>query len=74
MADETVNQRGTDTMLRWFEFEHLPADLQATSSWFSHVAHQIVACLDRGDQRQIALQRLLEAKDAAVRAKLHPGS
>jgi hypothetical protein len=68
-----MNQRGGDEMLRWFEYEHLPKELQLTSGCFNYVATHVVERIDPGPQRAIALQRLLEAKDAAVRAKLHPG-
>ncbi len=33
----------------------------------------IVETIDAGPERTVALRKLLEAKDAAVRAKLNPG-
>lgn len=61
-------------MLKWFEFAHLPAHLQEVSKPFCDLAQQVVATIESGPERTVALRKLLEAKDAAVRAKLHPGS
>jgi hypothetical protein len=60
-------------MLKWFEFAHLPKHLQEVSSCFSNLAQIICAQIESGPERTVALRKLLEAKDAAVRAKLHPG-
>ena len=57
-------------VLAYFKFEHLPPKLQEVSKPFSVLAHQ---CADRAPQSQettVALRKLLEAKDAAVRAAL----
>ena len=62
-----------DRMLKWFEFSHLPAHLQLISQPFRELATTICADIDEGPERTAALRKLLEAKDAAVRAKLHPG-
>lgn len=63
----------SERMLKWFAFEHLPAHLQATSQQFALVAHNLVHTCKPGPERTIALRKLLESKDAAVRATLHPG-
>lgn len=57
-----------DPLLRWFDFAHLPDDLQETSRVFHGVAGFLVATLPRCAERTVALRKLLEAKDAAVRA------
>jgi hypothetical protein len=62
-----------ERMMTWFGFAHLPAHLQVTSSYFWDIACQIVATIDPGPERTVALRKLLEAKDAAVRATLNPG-
>ena len=62
-----------ERMLKWFEYIHLPMELQIVSRGFSVLANSICADLDAGPERTVALRKLLEAKDAAVRAKLHPG-
>jgi hypothetical protein len=62
-----------DPMMKWFSFEHLPTHLQEVSKPFHDLARSLVDSLDDGPERAVALRKLLEAKDAAVRAKLHPG-
>jgi len=62
-----------DRMLKWFAWDHLPEHLQAISRQFSTLAHELVDCVEPGPERTVALRKLLEAKDAAVRAQLHPG-
>ena len=56
-------------ILEYFEYKHLPDNLQSVSKQFHDLAHNIVD-LNPNDQEemQIALRKLLEAKDAAVRA------
>jgi hypothetical protein len=62
-----------DRMLKWFAFEHLPNHLQGISTHFHHIAHTVVEQIEPGPERTVALRKLLEAKDAAVRARLNPG-
>lgn len=62
-----------ERMMKWFEFGHLSEHLQATSSGFYELACSMCALVDSGPERTVALRKLLEAKDAAVRAKLNPG-
>lgn len=59
-----------DPIMQFFAFEHLPAHLQLVSQPFSTLAWEIVGNLPRNPERTVALRKLLEAKDAAVRAKL----
>lgn len=63
----------TDRMLKWFKYNHLPPHLQKVSSRFYNVAHIVISEIEAGPERTVALRKLLEAKDAAVRATLHPG-
>jgi hypothetical protein len=53
---------------QFFAFEHLPAPLQAVSRPFGELARMVVDTLPRNPERTVALRKLLEAKDAAVRA------
>lgn len=62
-----------ERMLRWFEFAHLPPHLQEVSKMFHFLATGIVQTIEVGPERTVALRKLLEAKDAAVRAKVNPG-
>jgi hypothetical protein len=57
-----------DPIMQFFNFDHLPPHLQAVSSFFFDTAHRIVATVPRNAERTVALRKLLEAKDAAVRA------
>lgn len=59
-----------ETIMQFFAYEHLPPHLQEISKPFGLLAEQIVASLPRNPERTVALRKLLEAKDAAVRAKL----
>jgi hypothetical protein len=59
-----------DPMLQWFEYEHLPPHLQLVSAPYCILAHRIVQNLPRNAERTVSLRKLLEAKDAGVRAKL----
>lgn len=52
---------------QFFAFEHLPPHLQAISQPFARLADSILA-LPRNPERTVALRKLLESKDAAVRA------
>lgn len=53
---------------QFFAYEHLPAHLQAVSKPFGELAKQVIETLPRNPERTVALRKLLEAKDAAVRA------
>lgn len=61
----------TDTKLQHFGFAHLPEHLQPISKTFHDVAHWMVEHLPRNPMRTLALQKLLEAKDNAIRAAIH---
>lgn len=62
-----------ERMLKWFEFSHLPEHLQSVSKPFGELAQNLCESIEGGPERTVALRKLLEAKDAAVRAKLNPG-
>lgn len=54
-------------ILKHFEFEHLPANLQAVSKQFHDLAHGLVQST-AGPETTAGLRKLLEAKDCFVRA------
>ena len=56
--------------MQFFAFAHLPPHLQAVSKPFAELAEKIVTTIPRNPERTVALRKLLEAKDAAVRAFL----
>lgn len=62
-----------ERMLKWFDYAHLPPRLQTTSKEFCELAAAICTMIEPGPERTVCLRKLLEAKDAAVRAIVHPG-
>lgn len=54
--------------MQFFAYDHLPSALQAISRPFAELADMIVVVVPRNPERTVALRKLLEAKDAAVRA------
>ena len=74
-----------DRMLQFFGYEHLPPHLQAISKPFHDLAWVLVmgdnvpesgtvtigGPLPSNPERTVALRKLLEAKDCAVRALLY---
>ena len=70
--EERENVFSQERMMKWFEYSHLPDALKAVSQPFHELAAAIVIGIEAGPERTVALRKLLEAKDAAVRAKLHP--
>jgi hypothetical protein len=67
--EEIFVHPSTTAILRHFEYTHLPPHLQMTSRLFHLLAHDLAASLD-GPELTVALRKLLESKDAAVRAAL----
>jgi hypothetical protein len=61
-----------EPILRYFQFAHLPPALQSVSRPYRLLAHGLVGELPRCPERTVALRKLLESKDAAVRAALPP--
>ena len=62
-----------EPILQFFEYAHLRDELQAVSKPFADLAARISTDLPRNPERTVALRKLLEAKDCAVRAKLYEG-
>lgn len=62
MADEPL--------LQFFTYAHLPDHLRAVSKPFADLAYDLCALVPANDERTVALRKLLEAKDCAVRAML----
>jgi hypothetical protein len=59
----------SEPIMQFFSFQHLPSHLQDVSRPFCELAEKTLA-LPRNPERSVALRKLLEAKDAAVRALL----
>lgn len=62
-----------ERMLKWFEYAHLPEILRDVSRPFGELAQKIVETVEPGPERTEALRKLLQSKDACVRAKVYPG-
>ncbi len=73
MSDQTKNETPQHRILKHFSYLHLPPELAAVSAIFLTAAHKVCEMTDPGPEQTVALRKLLEAKDAAVRAKVHPG-
>jgi hypothetical protein len=62
--------RAVEHIEQFFAHAHLPPHLAEVSKPFADLAEVLIATLPRNPERTVALRKLLEAKDAAVRAKL----
>lgn len=59
----------TDDKLQFFNYEHLRPDLQPTSKIFHDLVEVMLAmCPTNSAERVIAINKLIETKDAFVRA------
>lgn len=68
MMPETPGREPTEHIAQFFTWAHLPPHLQAISAPFGKLAAELIEKLPRNPERSVALRKLLEAKDAAVRA------
>ncbi|HVS35887.1 MAG TPA: hypothetical protein VMS17_09915 [Gemmataceae bacterium] len=57
-------------VLKFFAYSHLPEKLQAVSKPFCDLAKEVAERAPENQETTVALRKLLEAKDAAVRAVL----
>ena len=64
-TDEEIRQ---DHILQFFHYSHLPLALRGRSRPFCQLARKLIDETPRNPERTVALRKLLEAKDAAVRA------
>lgn len=60
-----------DHILRYFHYSHLPESLQSRSKPFCDLARLLLDTTPRNPERTVALRKLLEAKDAAIRAAIN---
>ena len=68
MTDYSNRHPGTQHMMRFFEYGHLPPHLQAVSFDLCNLAYKLVEKLPDGPELTAGLRKLLEAKDCFVRA------
>ncbi len=57
-------------VLKYFKYDHLPDRLQLISQPFAELAEKVANDAPENQETTVALRKLLEAKDAAVRAQL----
>jgi len=57
-------------IMRFFEYDHLPIQLQNVSIPFATLARDLQANILEGPEKEAGMRKLLEAKDCFVRAKL----
>jgi len=60
----------TEQILQFFSYSDLPPKLAEVAKPFAEQADRLVATLPRNPERTIALRKLLESKEAAVRAAI----
>lgn len=65
-----MHAEAVEPILKFFRYEHLPEHLQDQSFPFFCLAHFLFHNLPRNPERTVAWRKLLESKDAAVRAAL----
>ena len=58
-------------IIKYFEYDHLPAYLQEVSKPIGDLAQDMDEVLPDCAEKSAGLRKLLEAKDCLVRAKLH---
>ena len=59
-----------EKLIQFFEWKHLPAHLQDVSKPFCDLANNMLADLPSNPESTVAMRKLLEAKDCAVRSVL----
>lgn len=57
--------------MQFFAYGHLKPEFQAASKPFGDLAQWVVDNLPANPERTVALRRLLESKDCAVRAMIY---
>lgn len=67
-AEFTPEEIKQDQVLKYFHYQHLPAALQPLSKPFCELARFLVDNTPRCAERTVALRKLVEAKDCAVRS------
>lgn len=74
IADQPASELHPDIekLLRYFEYQHLSKELQQVSKHFHELAYWLMSIQTENHNPELtmALRKLLEAKDCAVRAAL----
>lgn len=66
------NKRETmsNKLMEYFKYDHLSGELRTTSKKFAELAEWVDSNLPECAEKTVALRKLLEGKDAAVRSTL----
>lgn len=67
---QPCNDHAPSPIMQYFNYEHLPQQLQAVSKPIGDLAKQLDDSLKPSDEKSAGLRKLLEAKDCFVRASL----
>lgn len=57
-------------LIKWFDNPNLPTEVRLVSHVFAKAAKEIDLILPGSAEKTVAMRKLLEAKDAAVRARV----
>ena len=68
-----IRHPSIEHVMQFFSYDHLSEPLRSVSARFAALAEE-VAAQSNNQETTVALRKLLEAKDAAVRAMLVRGS
>lgn len=69
MTQETIEKKCYN-ITKFFKYKHLPENLQEVSKAFHTLALEVKLNVPDNEEKLMALRKLLEAKDCAVRACL----
>ena len=58
------------TTIQYFDYAHLPIQLQQVSKRIHDLAHEMEDMLPDGPEKSAGMRKLLEAKDCFVRANI----
>jgi hypothetical protein len=70
LAQAILHESHGEPIAQFFAYNHLPPQLQEISQPFARLAIEVIRNIPRNPERSVALRKLLEGKDAAVRARL----
>ena len=72
LIDEVMDTKRPETrkLLRFFAYDHLSPQLQQVSAPFWNLAFTLIYTQEEAPELTVALRKLLEAKDCAVRNAL----
>lgn len=70
VTKDGARHHSTTSIVRFFAYNHLRSDLAEVSKVFADAMLTVCALVDDGPELAVALRKLLEGKDAAVRQAL----